>query len=150
MQASKRILKRALCSNIAAAALLLVGCESMPSSTGGSQAVSFDLGGSQEVPPVVVDGTGSGTIIVDHSGAIRGSVSTVGVAGTAAHIHMGSVGQNGKVIIPLQKIDANTWKVPDGKKLTEEQMKAYKAGNLYVNVHTATHKGGEVRGQIIP
>jgi hypothetical protein len=54
------------------------------------------------------------------------------------------------VIIPLEKVDANTWKVPDGKKLTEEQMKAYKAGNLYVNVHTALHKGGEVRGQIIP
>jgi hypothetical protein len=133
-----------------AAALLLAGCESMPSSSGGSQGISFDLGGSQEVPPVVVDGTGSGTIIVDSSGAISGTVITVGVAGTAAHIHMGAVGKNGKVIIPLQKVDASTWKVPDGKKLTEEQMKAYKAGNLYVNVHSATHKGGEVRGQIIP
>jgi hypothetical protein len=150
MQAFNRIFNRVLWLEVAAATLLLVGCESMPSSSASSPGVQFDLGGSQEVPPLVVDGTGSGTIMVDSGGAISGSVTTTGVAGTAAHIHMGPVGKNGNVIIPLQKTDANTWVVPPGKKLTDEQMKAYKAGNLYVNVHTAAHKGGEVRGQIIP
>jgi hypothetical protein len=29
-------------------------------------------------------------------------------------------------------------------------MRDWKAGNLYVNVHTARNKGGEVRGQINP
>jgi len=29
-------------------------------------------------------------------------------------------------------------------------VQAFKAGNLYVNVHTARNKGGEVRGQLQP
>jgi hypothetical protein len=29
-------------------------------------------------------------------------------------------------------------------------MQAFKAGNLYVNVHTAQNKGGEVRAQLQP
>jgi hypothetical protein len=29
-------------------------------------------------------------------------------------------------------------------------MKAFKEGGLYVNVHTAKNKGGEVRGQMTP
>ena len=30
------------------------------------------------------------------------------------------------------------------------QMQAFKAGNLYVNVHSAEHKGGEIRAQLTP
>ena len=37
---------------------------------------------------------------------------------------------------------------PDGAKLTEAQYAAYKAGNLYVNVHSAKFPNGEVRAQI--
>jgi CHRD domain len=40
--------------------------------------------------------------------------------------------------------------VPEGTKLTDDQYKSYKAGNLYVNVHTDAHKGGEIRAQISP
>jgi hypothetical protein len=66
-----------------------------------------------------------------------------------AHIHMGAKGQNGGVIIPLNK-NGDMYTVPAGAKLTDAQMAAFKAGNLYVNVHTATNKGGEVRGQLQP
>lgn len=151
MQAFTRILKRALWLGVPTAALLLAGCEnmpSMPSFMGGSQGVHVDLGGSQEVPPVDVAGTGSGTITVASSGAVSGSVTTIGVAGVAAHIHMGAIGKNGPVIVPLKKTGANTWSVPEGAKLNDAQMKAYKAGDLYVNVHTAAHKAGEIRGQV--
>jgi len=34
--------------------------------------------------------------------------------------------------------------------LTEAQMRSYKAGQLYVNVHSAANKGGEIRGQLEP
>ncbi len=153
MQAITRTLKRALWLGVPTAALLLAGCESMPSMPswlGGEQGVHVDLGGSQEVPPVDVAGTGSGTIKVASDGAVSGSVTTTGVAGVAAHIHIGAIGKNGPVIIPLKKTGENTWSVPEGAKLSDAQMKAYKAGDLYVNVHTAAHKGGEVRAQIIP
>jgi len=154
MQTFIRILKRALWLGVPTAALLLAGCEStpsMPSSMGGEPGVHVDLGGSQEVPPVDSPGTGSGTIkVVASDGAVSGSVTTSGVAGVAAHIHMGRVGTNGPVIVPLKKTGDNTWTVPEGAKLNADQVAAYKAGNLYVNVHTAAHKGGEVRGQIIP
>jgi hypothetical protein len=54
------------------------------------------------------------------------------------------------VIIPLKQTSPGVWSVPAGAKLTAAQMAAYKKGDLYVNVHTARHRGGEVRGQIIP
>jgi hypothetical protein len=40
--------------------------------------------------------------------------------------------------------------VPDGRKLTQAQIDALKAGNLYVNVHSDGNKGGEIRGQLRP
>jgi hypothetical protein len=40
--------------------------------------------------------------------------------------------------------------VPDGARLTPVQLQAYKAGNLYVNVHTEEHPGGEIRTQLKP
>jgi hypothetical protein len=64
-----------------------------------------------------------------------------------AHIHQGARGQNGPVNIPLTK-SGDTCATPAGAKLTDAQMHAFKAGNLYVNVHTARNKGGEVRAQL--
>jgi hypothetical protein len=34
--------------------------------------------------------------------------------------------------------------------LTPEQLKSYQAGELYVNVHSAANKGGEIRAQLKP
>ena len=115
-----------------------------------SQEVKVTLSGSQEVPPVTTSATGSGTITVGADKAVSGSVTTTGVTGVAAHIHQGAAGQNGPVIIPLTKSGDNVWSVPAGAKLTDEQEKAFKAGNLYVNVHSAANKGGEIRGQLKP
>jgi len=39
---------------------------------------------------------------------------------------------------------------PAGAKLTDDQYKAFKAGNLYVNVHSDANKSGEIRGQLKP
>ena len=73
-----------------------------------------------------------------------------GLAGTMAHIHMAPAGKNGPVIVPLVKSGDSTWSVPPGAKLTPEQLKAYQAGDLYVNVHTEANKGGEIRSQLKP
>ena len=81
---------------------------------------------------------------------MSGSVTTTGMTGIMAHIHVAAPGVNGPVIIPLAKTADNVWSVPPGAKLTPEQMAAYQAGNLYVNVHTEAHKGGEIRAQLSP
>jgi hypothetical protein len=136
-----------------AAAAMVASCatyqDKAPSWMPGSGAVSVKLSGGEEVPPVQASGSGSGTIRVNADGTVSGSVTTTGVEGTMAHIHQGAKGQNGPVIIPLTK-SGDTYTVPAGAKLNEAQMKAFKEGNLYVNVHTARNKGGEVRGQLQP
>ncbi len=136
-----------------AAAAALASCstyqDNAPSFLPGSGAVSVKLAGSEEVPPVTASGSGSGTIRVNSDGTVSGSVTTTGVEGTMAHIHQGAKGQNGPVIIPLTKA-GDTYTVPANAKLNDAQMKAFKAGQLYVNVHTAKNKGGEVRGQLTP
>jgi CHRD domain len=123
--------------------------DNAPSWMPGSNAIKVSLTGSEEVPPVTVPGTGSGTFRVAEDGAISGSVTTKDVQGTMAHIHRGAKGANGPVIVPLDK-NGDTYTVPAGRKLTPEQMNDLKAGNLYVNVHTNRYKGGEVRGQLQP
>jgi opacity protein-like surface antigen len=109
--------------------------------------VKLTLTGDQEVPPVKTEGKGSGTITIADDGSVSGSVTTTGVKGTMAHIHQGAAGTNGPVIVPFVK-DGDTYKAPPGAKLSAEQMAAFKAGNLYFNVHSDAHKGGEVRGQL--
>jgi hypothetical protein len=107
------------------------------------------LAGDREVPPVKTAGYGTGTLSIGSDGSISGSVTTTDVSGTAAHIHEAAAGANGPVIIPLAK-DGNTYTVPAGAKLTELQLASLRAGNLYINVHTAANPGGEIRGQLNP
>ena len=95
--------------------------------------VKVTLSGDQEVPPVKSAGTGMGTITVDPDMTVHGSVTTKGIAGNAAHIHLGPAGNNGPVVIPLEK-KGDTYTVPANARLTEEQFASFEAGNLYVNV----------------
>jgi len=112
--------------------------------------VDVKLSGDQEVPPVKTSATGNGTITVNDDKTVSGSVTTSGVNGVAAHIHNGAPGKNGPVAVPLSKDGDNKWTVGPGAKLTDAQFAEFKAGNLYVNVHSAAHKDGEIRGQLKP
>jgi CHRD domain len=132
---------------LALAAVVLAACSSMPDWMPGSGAIGVKLSGAEEVPPLSVPGSGSGSFRVADDGTITGSVTTKDVQGTMAHIHRGAKGTNGPVIVPLDK-NGDTYTVPAGRKLTAQQMEDLKAGNLYVNVHTNRNKGGEVRGQM--
>jgi hypothetical protein len=130
---------------ISTAAVLAIGV--LASAIALGVEVTVKLAGANEVPPVTTSAGGQGKITIANDGAVSGSVTTTGVAGTAAHIHMGGVGKNGPVIVPLAK-NGDTYSVPAGAKLNGEQMNAFKSGDLYVNVHSAEHPGGEIRGQL--
>lgn len=112
--------------------------------------VAVSLTGDQEVPAVTSTAKGMGKISIPDDKTVSGSVTTTGVAGTAAHIHEAAPGKNGPPIITLEKKGENEWMVPAGSKLTDAQYESFKAGNLYVNVHSAEHKGGEIRSQLKP
>ena len=150
----KKLIAKLSCG-VAVAAVVLVtpACSTYqnmaPDWMPGSGAIKVSLTGTEEVPPLTVSGSGAGSFRVAEDGTVTGSVTTKDVAGTMAHIHRGAKGSNGPVIVPLDK-NGDTYSVPAGRKLTAEQIKDLKAGNLYVNVHTAKNKGGEVRGQLNP
>ena len=120
------------------------------SAMGTAMAADLKLTGDQEVPANASTAVGTGSITVAADGAVSGSVTAATLQATAAHIHVGAAGVNGPVIIPLTGSAGGVWSVPAGAKLTAEQLEDYKAGKLYVNVHTAEHKGGEIRTQLTP
>ena len=142
--------RRKICQSLvilaAALAILVPGFASITS----AGEIAVKLSGDQVVPPVSTSATGNGSITVGDDRSVSGSIQTTGIAGTAAHIHMAAPGQNGPVAVPLTKSGDGTWSVSKDAKLTDAQYEAYKAGNLYVNVHSAAHPGGEIRGQIKP
>jgi hypothetical protein len=112
--------------------------------------VHVKLTGSHESPPVKTMARGSGVIEVAADGAVSGKITTRGIHGTMAHIHLAAPGENGPVIIPLAPGPHGSWVVPAGSKLTPDQYKEFLAGHLYVNVHSKSHPGGEIRAQLTP
>ena len=65
---------------------------------------------------------------------------------TAAHIHLGAMGQAGNVVVPL----CGPCKSPVSGTATLTAAVLAAAGKhlLYVNVHTAKNPNGEIRGQV--
>jgi hypothetical protein len=133
----------ALKALLAMATLLVCGSAS-------ANDVKVTLTGAEETPPVQTSATGSGTLKVNKDKAVSGSVKTQGIAGTAAHIHIGAPGESGPPIITLTQGPDGTWAVPAGAKLTDEQYADFESGKLYINVHSAVHKPGEIRAQLKP
>src|SRR5438477_12752003 len=142
----------------AAAATLLAGCGMMEhhstsgssgygaSSGGGGESVT--LSGKNEVPANTSSASGSGTVTVAADCSVSANITVSGMTATAAHIHTGAAGANGPVAVPFTKSGDNTFEAPSGAKMNPDQCAAYKAGNTYVNVHSAAHPGGEIRAQL--
>ena len=108
------------------------------------------LSGKNEVPAVNSSAAGTGTVMVNADKSVTAKITVTGMTATAAHIHMAAAGANGPVIVPFTKTGDNTFEAPAGAKMTDEQYAAFKAGNTYVNVHSAANPGGEVRAQLKP
>lgn len=113
------------------------------------------LSGANEVPPNASPGTGSVDLEFDDttnfititSGFFSGLVSP----STASHIHEAPAGANGSVIIGLtiSPPGATAGSLSGGGTLTASQVNSLFLGNLYVNVHSQTFPGGELRGQLL-
>ncbi len=131
-------------------ALIGVGIAGSGSQALQAEPLSVTLTGAQEVPPVKTLATATTTIAVAPDMSVSGFVDTREIQGTMAHIHLGALGINGPVIVNLTKTSDTRWSVPEGTRLTDAQYESYKAGDLYVNVHSAAHPSGEIRLQLTP
>jgi hypothetical protein len=117
------------------------------------------LVGTQEVPTNASTATGNGWVVISTGGAtITYYLAYSGLSGaaSAAHIHTGAVGVNGGIILPLvagpspmSGVLTATDFTPSGS-VTDfaGAVAAIAAGTTYMNVHTATFPGGEIRGQL--
>ncbi|MGH6663326.1 MAG: CHRD domain-containing protein [Pseudolabrys sp.] len=108
-----------------------------------------NLNGKSEVPPNTTAGTGSVTATYDTDSkklTWKGSYSGLTGAATAAHFHgPAPAGKNAGVMVPISPA---TSPLEGSATLTDAQAKALMDGDMYVNVHTAANKGGEIRGQL--
>ena len=115
---------------------------------------SFDdhLEGTQEVPPNASPGTGhasgtyddvTNTLMIDITG------SGVTAPFTAGHIHRGAVGVAGPVVFGQTNMAGGTNWMSHGVHVLSAAQEADMLGGLYyVNLHTQSFPGGEIRGQM--
>ena len=124
----------------------------MPSASASASAstMTLTLTGAQEVPPNPSSASGKSTIMVAPDKMVTGAIEVSGMSATMAHIHEASKGTNGPVILSFVKSGENTFAPAPGAKLTDAQYASYLAGKLYLNVHSSTYPGGEVRLQLAP
>lgn len=107
------------------------------------------MNGKSEVPANATAGTGTVTVTYDTDTkkiTWKGSYSGLTGPATAAHFHgPAGPGKNAGVMIP---ISPNGPSFEGSATLNDAQAKALMDGDMYVNVHTAANKGGEIRGQL--
>lgn len=118
----------------------------------GAETVTYHatLSGASEVPPVTTQGNGTAQATLDTaSKMLTYTVTYSGLSGpaTAGHIHgPAATGENAGVMIPFKP--PLTSPIKGTATLTDAQMRDLEAGKTYVNIHTAAHPAGEIRGQL--
>ena len=116
------------------------------------------LSGSNETTPpaLVVGATGSSTITVNGND-LSWTLTTANFAsGTTApgsssttlpaHIHLGAPGVAGGIMVPLTATVNGT--TSGTVTVADSVLTHLRAGDAYVNVHTAARAAGEIRGQL--
>ena len=111
------------------------------------------LKASNEVPPNDSKGTGSLTASYDTASKVlswKGSYTGLTGPATMAHFHgPAEPGKNAGVAVWISTRGTPLPASFAGKAtLTDAQAGDMMAGRWYVNIHTAAHRGGEIRGQL--
>ena len=128
----------------------LSACGSM--TTTDTAAFSAQLSGANEVPRNSTPGSGRLDATLDKkTNLMTWTVSYAGLTSPvkAGHFHgPAAAGANAPVVIPFT--GSLETPVSGSSTLTSAQVADLMSGKWYVNLHTATSPGGEIRGQLIP
>jgi hypothetical protein len=140
--------------------MILASAPTTEAQSAGTAIKQITLSGSEEVPSVTVNGTGSfsGNLT---DGNLEFDLSAVAPEITQAHIHLGAKGANGPVVAFLfGPVDPGVGAIHPTGNIKVANLVGPLAGNwkgftdamakgeLYVNVHTKANPAGAVRGQI--
>jgi hypothetical protein len=138
-------------SLVALAALAFLGMAAVQAA---SLSFTVRLTGAQQVPPVHTRGTGTAKLTYNSATRLvtwHIRFSHLSSAATMAHFHYAPDGQNGPVVLWLtHRGGAVTSPITGRATLSPTVAKEFLAGDLYINLHTKDHPGGELRGQIRP
>jgi CHRD domain len=108
------------------------------------------LDGKSEVPATTSSGTGTAAVEYDPATKkLSWTLTYSGLTGpaTAAHFHgPAEPGKNAGVAVAIP--NATSSPAEGSATLTDAQAADLEAGKYYVNVHTAAHPSGEIRGQV--
>jgi hypothetical protein len=153
---------RAYCSSLAVLLLAAVTACSDNDTQQPSTTTTFKatLVGSSEVPPVATSATGNATIVVDAAKNLTYTVIFSGISSgvTLAHIHgPAAPGTNANIILgftvnagvvsgQLGPTTVSLTSALTGTINADSLIKLMNSGQAYVNVHSATNGGGEIRG----
>jgi hypothetical protein len=111
------------------------------------------LSGEQEVPVVGTAASGTAAMTTNReTGTVTLHLRATGADdAAAAHIHGAFAGFNGPVIIGLEQDagDVTHWFAEEAQ-FDAAGLDDYLNGRTYVNLHTPTNLGGEIRGQNVP
>lgn len=113
------------------------------------------LSGLGENPPNASPGSGFGTVVLSADQTqitVNENWSGLTAPATASHIHgPGGAGTNAPILFPFSGVPAATaGAIPQQVfSITPTQVGYLFAGYLYMNVHTSTFPGGEIRGQLL-
>jgi hypothetical protein len=121
---------------------------------------TIDMKAALETPATDSKGSGHAKLTVgEHKLRYEIDVSDLSGPATMAHIHIGQMGKAGPPIVTFPVKASASGKIADGTvDLNAGMAKGVSAdslmvllnnGSAYINVHTAAHPGGEIRGQIV-
>ena len=109
------------------------------------------LSGAQEVPAVATTASGEAELLLDtRTNMARWTVRYTGLSGpvSGAHLHgPAGPGRNAGVQVPISVPPAGG-ELRGQARLDPQQANELASGQWYVNLHTARHPEGEIRGQL--
>lgn len=118
---------------------------------GETEYLTARLQGSQEVPPRPSAANGQAVALLDKASNtlfLTGSYQYLTNTISGSHVHAGLPGTNGGVIITLVNSGSNSGILEAVATVTDAQETQIATGGTYVNVHSTTFPGGEIRGQL--